>query len=148
MGDWERKEIVAEVVALATKAMFRNHFYQFGGDTFHQRQGGPIGLRGTCAIARVVMNLFDRKWKLRLQELGIKTWLMMRYIDDSRTALPPLRAGWRWDQGSIRYSKVWEEEDELSGEIRTKNIMKETMKGIEEYLEFTVESGEEFEGGG
>ena len=35
----------------------------------------------------------------------------------------------------------------MSREVRTKEILKETMGGIEDYLEFTVESGEEFSEG-
>ena len=55
LEDWERKEIVAEVVSMAARGMFKHHFYKFAGKTYHQSQGGPIGLRGTCAIARLVM---------------------------------------------------------------------------------------------
>ena len=30
LEDWERREILAEVIGLATQAMFENHFYEFG----------------------------------------------------------------------------------------------------------------------
>ena len=86
--------MIAEVVALAPKAMFENHHYRFGGETYHQAQGGPIGLRGTCAIARLAMQMFDGMWRGRLDLLGIRTWLMLRYVDDSRVALPPIKPGW------------------------------------------------------
>ena len=68
---WEKKQILSEVVSLATKAMFCNHFYKFGGVMYHQQQGDPIGLRGTCAVARLVMQLFDGKWGTRLDNLNI-----------------------------------------------------------------------------
>ena len=72
LKDWEKQQIVAEVVSLATKSsMFRNHYYKFGGKMYHQAQGGPIGLHGTCAIARMVMQLFDIKWGDKLKRLGI-----------------------------------------------------------------------------
>ena len=70
LEEWERREIIAEVVKIATKAMFNHHYYEFGGKTFHQAQGGPIGLRGTCAIARLVLQIFDSKWKSKLEGLG------------------------------------------------------------------------------
>ena len=35
----------------------------------------------------------------------------------------------------------------MSGKGRTKHILGKTMEGMEDYLEFTVESGNEFEGG-
>ena len=40
--------LVATVVQLATEAMFKNHYYGSNGRKFRQREGGPIGLRGTC----------------------------------------------------------------------------------------------------
>ena len=33
--------------------IFENHLYTFGGKVFRQGRGGPIGLRGTSAIARL-----------------------------------------------------------------------------------------------
>ena len=61
------------MIGTATKAMFQQHLYKFGGKVFNQAQGGPIGLRGTCAVARIILQLFDSKWKIRLEELGIRT---------------------------------------------------------------------------
>ena len=148
--DWEKKMIVAEVVSIATKAMFTHHFYTFGGETYHQAQGGPIGLRGTCAIARMVMQMFDCKWSNKLEQMGIRVWLMIRYVDDIRVALPPIREGWRWVEGALKYTKRWEEEDMLSGvsaEKSTKELLGSTMQEVETYLKFTVESGEEFKDG-
>ena len=52
-----------------------------------------------------MMQLFDAKWKRRLQELGITTWLISRYVDDSRAILQPIRPGWRWMDNDLRYSK-------------------------------------------
>ena len=93
LEDWEKEEIVSEVISLATAAMFRNHYYSFGGKVFHQESGGPIGLRGTCSIARLVMQLYDHKWSKRMVELGITVWLMVRYMDDTRILLPEIKPG-------------------------------------------------------
>ena len=100
-------EIVAQVLSLATRAMFKNHFYDFGGKKFQQKDGGPIGLRGTCAIARVVMPRFDIKWKKRLNDLKIELMLNCRYMDDGRAFLYPLRPGWRMEDGKLCYTKRW-----------------------------------------
>ena len=146
----ERKEIIATVVRIATEELFKHHYYSFGGAVYHQQGGGPIGLRATCAVARVCMQLFDRKWRRRLEELRIRVWLMKRYMDDSRTCLPPIKPGWRMEQGELRYCEAWREEDINQGaskEELTKKVLLHTMNGIENYLGFTVESGEEFEGG-
>ena len=94
------------------------------------------------------MNLFDSKWKRKLEDLGIRTWLIMRYVDDSRAALPPIKPGWRWcsDSKSIKYTEEWAKFDMETPEGRTRDILGCTMGEIEEYLSFTVESGEQFGG--
>ena len=91
----EKKDLVATVIEIVTEAMFNTHFYTFGGKVYHQKGGGPIGLRGTCCVARVVMQIFDIAWKTRLRDAGIITWLLARYMDDARAFLPPIRPGWR-----------------------------------------------------
>ena len=53
----EKRLIIGEVVSMATKAMFHHHYYKFGG-TYHQTQGGPIGLLGTCVINHLAMQMF------------------------------------------------------------------------------------------
>ena len=44
------------------------------------------------------------------------------------------------------YTKEWAQEDDLTAEGRTRDILGKTMEGIEDYLSFTVESGEQFGG--
>ena len=74
--------------------------------------------------------------------------MIARYVDDSRAFLEPIKAGWRMVDGRLRFRKSWGEEDsDKSGEERTKKIMVASMTGIEEYLEFTAESGSDFPGG-
>ena len=89
LEEWEKKEIIAQVLKTAIEAMFKKHFYKFDGKIFQQTAGGPIGLRGTCALAKLIMNLFDNKWNMRLEKLGITTHLRTRYVDDGRIFLQP-----------------------------------------------------------
>ena len=62
--------------------MFKNHFCNFGGRNFHQVEGGLIGLRGTCAIARVILQIFYGKWKRVVEDLMIKILRNSRFMDD------------------------------------------------------------------
>ena len=140
----ERRRIVAEVIAITTEVMFKHHLYTFGGKTHRQKEGGPIGLRGTCAIARLTMCAWDRRWRNRMEELGVKILLYSRYMDDGRAHLPPFKSGWRWEEGEIRYKEAWRKEDaDLSGEEITRRIVHESMQGVMEPLRFTTEIGED-----
>ena len=73
--------------------MFRHHQYTFGGKTHRQKEGGPIGLRGTCAIARLTMCAWDRRCLRRMDELRVRILLYSRYMDDGRVHLPPFMCG-------------------------------------------------------
>ena len=58
---------------IATEVLFTTHLYTFGGEAFKQLSGGPIGLRATCAIARLVMCIWDTLWK---QVLVLGLWVL------------------------------------------------------------------------
>ena len=144
----ERKLLVATVVKLATKAMFKHHFYGFAGSKFQQMEGGPIGLRGTCSIARLVMQIWDKKWVSRVEEAGLRLRLYTRYMDDGSIFLQPVKRGWRWKSGSLKYRKQWEMEDkDRSLKDITMEVIKNSMVGISSYLSFTYETGEDFHDG-
>ena len=78
----EKKLLIATMVELAKEAMFTYHFYGFGGRRFEHIEGGPIGLRGTCALARLIMQVVDRKWARLVEDAGLKIALYLRYMDD------------------------------------------------------------------
>ena len=41
-----------------------------------------FGLRRTCAVEHIVMQIFGRKWEEHLRTMGIKIEGMVRYMDD------------------------------------------------------------------
>ena len=55
--------LVATCISIATECMFKKHFYSFDGEVYQQMGGGPTGLRSKCALARLVMQIFDGKWE-------------------------------------------------------------------------------------
>ena len=87
---------------LAVKCLFTTHLYTFGGEIFRQLFGGPIGLRGTCAVARLIMCLWDKMWKAVMLRAGVIIALYLRYMDDGRMVLHPVKAGWRWEAGRLK----------------------------------------------
>ena len=107
----EKTLIIAEVTKIVTEVMVSNHLYTFGGRKFRQRKGGPIGLRGTCAIARLVMCNWDRRWKTLMEKNRVTLYEYMRYMDDGRSILPAFKHGWRWHEHRLCYSRRWQLED-------------------------------------
>ena len=124
----EKRLIVAEVVMIVTEVMFKNHIYTFGGKTFRQKEGGPIGLRGTCAIARLTMCNWDRNWKRLIENNRILLNEYMRYMDDGRSMLPAIKPGWRWSEGRLCYTaRWWKEDKDKTGIEITSTILGQSM---------------------
>ena len=81
-------------------------------------------------------------------KVGLTVHLIARYMDDGRSFLPPLKAGWRWKEGRLLYCVKWEQEDKvLSPTERTKRALGQSMREILSFLDFTTESGEDYEDG-
>ena len=142
----DKLEIIGTVLSIATSAMFQHHYYSFGGETYRQEEGGPIGLRGTCAIARLWMQAFDVDWEGDLDKMGVVTNLIMRYMDDGRSIMPPLKPGWRWVEGGLKFCLDWEREDqELSDQEITRRGLLGSLNQVDQSLKFTMEVGEDFD---
>ena len=77
--------------------------YTFGGKTYLQLKGGPIGLRFTACLASAIMKIWDDAWLKLLRNNGIKPLIYKRYVDDSRNLLKPISEGWRWKNGSFKF---------------------------------------------
>ena len=141
----EKKMIVGEIMRMAVKVMFKTHCYSFKGSVFRQSDGGPIGLRATCAIARVVMARHSILWKKLITASNISTDFDSFYVDDGRIIMYSIRPEWRWTNGELWYSEKRGQEDKFpSPTERTKNVLGKTMGNIVECLDFTVETPEEF----
>ena len=131
--------LVATVVQLATEAMFKNHYYGFNRKQFRQREGGPIGLRGTCSIARMTMQVLDTRWEDLVRSGGVTLDLYMRYMDDGRKLLQPIRRGWRWMGNQLVFRLRWEQEDRSRTPLdMTVGLVKETINGTFDFVDFTV----------
>ena len=146
----EKRLIVATVIKVGILVMMNTHVYAWNGETYLQRSGGPIGLRSTCAVARVVMNVWDARWLALCEANNIVVKKKNRYMDDIRAFLKALKEGWRWDQGVLCHSYKWVREDMESGKSATKRtaeVLVDMMNSVYHFLNFTIEVGEDFKTG-
>ena len=142
--------MVATIVQIGVLVMMNTHLYNFNGYTFLQCEGGPIGLRATCAVARVVMNEWDARWMNLMKVNNITIMDGERYMDDVRAILKALKPGWRWWDGGLHFCQDWKAEDlkaGKSGTRRTAEALLDSMNEIMDFLEFTKEIHEDFPNG-
>ena len=148
LTDLEKRMILASVMRIAVITMFNTHIYSFDNAYYLQRCGGPIGLRGTCAVARLAMIEWDRRWATLLTGLGLSYEEAARYMDDLRVYMFGIHEGWRWHDGELCWTEEWEREDRGSCMLeRTCGIMNQSMNTVLNFLNFTVESALDFSDG-
>ena len=148
----QEKLAVAIVAEIAIKIIFKNFSYTFGGKTYLQKSGGPIGVRATGAVAQLVMENWARTYREILENSGVIVKLLSGYVDDGRQVTSALRPGMRFceEKKIFIYSSLAEEQDKLKaikGETnnqRMARICKDGMNSINPDLVFTTESQEDF----
>ena len=145
----EKRMIVATVMKIAVMVLFRTHVYEFGGKFFLQKKGGPIGLRSTCAIARIVMLWWDERFLALVAANNLTLEEQARYMDDIRVWLYSIRLGWRWTRDGLRFCRDWRKEEMaggMTGLQKTMEILKGMMNDICDWLILTMESVDDFGG--
>ena len=141
LTDEKKRSLVACMVQIMVLLMCSTTCYKFGGRIFIQKSGLGIGLRGSAAIARVVMCTWDRVWGELQLNLGLIVQIFCRYVDDIRLYLRPLLPGWRWS------SKGWTRD--LEGDVRTPynrtvEELNKCLNDVWSFLRFTTEGEGDF----
>ena len=149
----EEKELVSLVLEIAVRVLWENYCYDFGGQTFLQKEGGPIGQRPTMAASRIVMQDFFENYERVLLSANLEINLLKVYVDDGRQITTILDKGMRYskEEDMFKWSKEDEEEDierEKEGESKSSFMARlclPLMNAINPDLTFTAEVAEDFE---
>ena len=117
------KEMIGLVAQIGVRVLWENYCYDFGGRTYIQGEGGPIGQRPTMAASRLVMEEFFHEYRRILEKAEVRIMMMKVYVDDGRQLTTLLRKGMRYneEEKEFRWSMLAEEEDlelERQGEDR------------------------------
>ena len=133
---------MAKVLEIMIETCFRNHIYKWDNQIRKQRNGGAIGLRATGSLSRVTMDVWIKKFKAKLEELGIDIWLCKKYVDDVLVIVTNLKLGTRLKEGKLEQTehdlKLDTDEQKTKQEI-TMNVLRQVACGIFKFLEFTTE---------
>ena len=137
----------ATALEIAIRFMFKHHVYSFGGKTFLQSDSGPIGLRITMAVARLVMGEWGEKMRAILTEADIELFVDSLFVDDARYLTSGIPDGVRWSQTENKFifRKEWQQEDsKMSRSFRTSQELCHAMNSIFSNIKFTFETESDF----
>ena len=88
------------------------------------------------------MGHWDKKWCRMQVKMGLVAQIFIRYIDDLRIYLAPIRKGWWWTGRGWCFDSS--REDLRTAEQRTKEELAKSLGDIFEFLNFTTESANDF----
>ena len=145
--------MIARVVEIALVVLFTNFCYKFGGEYFHQSEGGPIGVRLTGCAAECVMQEWSEEYQDILERSGVWVALLSGYVDDGRQITTTLERGSRYCDNTKKFTVTEEakREDEArqkAGESKNQRmarVCKAAMDSINPDLHFTTECQEDYE---
>ena len=93
LTELEKRKIRARVAEIGVRVLFENFTYRWGGDTYKQSSGGPIGCRVTMAVSRLVMQDWAENYREVLDRSGVDIAMLTGYVDDNRQLTRILRMG-------------------------------------------------------
>ena len=148
----ERRLVIGHVAEIGTRVIFENFCYRFGGKSYHQQAGGPIGARLTMCAARMVMQHWARGYTEILLKADLRIPLFSGYVDDQRQGSTVLRRGMVFDETRgefIMDDEQYEIEMKMNepDNVRMARICLPAMNTVNKDLRFTTGTPEEFEGG-
>ena len=138
-----KKEMIACSLQVMVLLMTSTTCYRFGGKIFRQRKGLGIGLRGSAALARLVMCKWDNTWAALMKKSRLILLIFYRYVDDLRLCLRPLNKGWFWQDNEWIHDP--ERPDQRDTATRTIEEIHKSINSVWDFLEFTTESQSDFQ---
>ena len=140
--DFKRKLTIGAVVQVAV--VMDTQLYTFNAKYSNQSFGGPIGLRATCACARMPGRCVE------VPDEGLQTGTGGQAYGQHH-GLPGLPgAGWRRHNWSLAFCHEWEQEDRSEGgsmSRKTGEPLRRSMNQVFNFLNFTIELEEDFHEG-
>ena len=140
--DHIKKIMLATMIKIATLTLMLTSCYTFGGRIFLQVSGTGIGLRGSACLARIVMNKWDQRMARVLTSWGLKAKFYIRYIDDLRLYIYPIKRGWHWTPDGWKFNA--EDQGSECNIERTCSEFCKVFNMMQDFLNFTTESEVEF----
>ena len=98
----QKNRMLAKMISIAVHTAMSNHTYRFDGRVFKQEDGAPIGDELAQAVARIVMNWWDRRFLNLCSETGVELLMYLRYVDDTNKAVIPPPLGTRFIDGELQ----------------------------------------------
>ena len=140
--------MISKMMSVAVHVAMSNHTYRFDGNVRLQEDGGPIGDELAQAVARMVMNWWDKEFLKLCDTLGLIILLYFRYVDDTNKAIIPPPPDTRFIDGRLVVVPTCVEEDELLPKDKVVGkLLRDIANSISPMLQFEEDVASNYQDG-
>ena len=100
-----------------------SHYYTINSLLRCQAKGGAIGSKLTGEVARCYMLNWDRRFRKKVKDIGIKLEIYKRYVNDILLVTRNINKGWHFDGKKMVFSEAVARDDTRTDEERTAEII-------------------------
>ena len=124
--------------------------YTFDNKVKLQSKGGPIGLELTGVLAQLFMVWWDRQFKTKMDENGLRMRMYKRYVDDVNVIINAPREGLKFIESEgkvIQDDSVAEQERAIKADRRCMALIQKIGNSIHSSIELEVDYPSQHEDG-
>ena len=136
------RRMFTEAMKVVISFIMENHLYTFDGQIKLQSEGGPIGLQLTGVLAQLFMVLWDRQFKIKMDENGLRLRMYKRYVDDINVIVNAPRAGLKFVVSAdrvIQDENIVEQELAVKADKRCMNLVQKIGNSIHPSISLEVD---------
>ena len=131
-----------EAMRVVLSFIMENHLYTFDGQIKLQSKGGPIGLQLTGVLAQLFMVWWDRQFKIKMDENGLRLRMYKRYVDDVNVIVNAPRSGLKFVESEdrvIQDEDIVEQELAIKADKRCMNLVQKIGNSIHPSISLEVD---------
>ena len=156
--DAETRLMIGLALETAVLSVMKGHMYEFAGEVRKQLNGGPIGLRISGSLARLVMNHWTKNVRSIINNAcneipimaGVGLHCIKVYVDDTNIVCDVLPSGIKFcptDKKLVFDPHIVEQEDRIPMDLRTAKIFQDVGNSILQYIDLTVDAPSNYNDG-
>ena len=135
----EKKKVLSLCIEQGLEAALDSHLYLWHKEVMEQKEGLPIGLDLTRAVARLIMMDWDQQFLRLASANNITYYLYSRFMDDTANVTEALQPGTRWSalEKMIVHPHLVDEDKEVPDDIRTAREVARMGSSISNMIQLT-----------
>lgn len=144
------RKMFTEALKTVLSFIMKNHVYTLDKEIKLQSKGGAIGLELTGVLAQLFMVWWDKQFKIKLDENGLRLRMYKRCVDDINVVVNANKAGLKFvesEEKVVEDGSAAEQKRDVKADRRCMTLVQKIGKSIHSSIELEVDCPSRHEDG-